>query len=181
MTRELVLRNRQQDCRIDGRQLRRIAKCLLTEVVSLNGFELGVHLVGPAEMTRLNGTFLHHAGSTDVITFDYGESVEAPVRASKGDGPCHESSRACLQGEIFICPHQAVVQARRFRTTWQAEIVRYLVHGVLHLLGYDDFRPRARRAMKGAEDRVVRALARRYALRSLAKASRRRPPARRAN
>jgi len=68
---------------------------------------------------------LRHAGATDVIAFDYS------IRASH------------LRGEIFICVDEALVQARRFRTTWQSESVRYVVHGVLHLLGFDDRRPAA--------------------------------------
>ena len=50
-------------------------------------------------------------------------------------------ARRPLHGEIFICVDEAVWQARKFRTSWQSEIVRYLVHGVLHLLGHDDSRP----------------------------------------
>jgi probable rRNA maturation factor len=62
-----------------------------------------------------------------------------------------------------------VQQARRFRTTWQSELVRYVVHGVLHLLGYDDRDSRARRRMKAAEDALVRRLARQYIFRELSR------------
>jgi len=43
-----------------------------------------------------------------------------------------------LLGEIYICVDEAVLQARKFGTSWQSEVIRYLVHGVLHLLGFDD-------------------------------------------
>ena len=46
----------------------------------------------------------------------------------------------CCTGKSFVCLDEAVRQARRFHTTWQSELVRYVVHGVLHLLGYDDQR-----------------------------------------
>ena len=98
-------------------------------------------------MTSLNESFLHHKGPTDVITFDYSET-----------GPADEG----IFGEIFICVDQAVSQARRFRTTWQSELVRYLVHGLLHLCGYDDLRATSRCEMKIAEDRLVRQLADRF-------------------
>jgi probable rRNA maturation factor len=52
---------------------------------------------------------------------------------------------AHLHGEIFICPEVAATQAREFRTSWQEEIVRYCVHGLLHLRGYDDVRAADRR------------------------------------
>ena len=71
-------------------------------------------------------------------------------------------SRPLLHGEIFICLDEAVSQSRRFHATWQGELVRYAVHGVLHLLGYDDQNARVRRKMKKAEDTLVRRLAARF-------------------
>jgi rRNA maturation RNase YbeY len=102
-------------------------------------------------MTRINETRLRHAGSTDVITFDYGEPK----------GP--------LAGEIFVCVEEALVQARRFRATWQEELVRYIVHGVLHLRGYDDLGTAARRRMKREEGRLLRKLSRDFRLSKLAR------------
>jgi rRNA maturation RNase YbeY len=62
-------------------------------------------------------------------------------------------------------------QACRFHTTWQSEVVRYAVHGVLHLMGYDDLRPEARKLMKREEDRLLRQLARRYPIEKLARSA----------
>ena len=75
-----------------------------------------------------------------------------------------------VHGEIFICIDDAVKQARQFRTTWQSELVRYLIHGVLHLVGYDDLTPAGRRAMKREENRLLRMLSRQFSLRRLANA-----------
>ena len=61
-----------------------------------------------------------------------------------------------LCGDIFICVPEAVLQARRFRVTWQSELARYLVHGLLHLRGYDDQTSAACRRMKREENRVVK-------------------------
>ena len=110
-------------------------------------------------MTRLNETFLHHPGSTDVITFDYAEPAAPSARSPR--------SPALLHGEIFVCLDAAVSQARRFHTTWQSELVRYIVHGLLHLLGHDDRDSRARRGMKRAETLLVHKLARQFDLRAL--------------
>jgi len=74
-----------------------------------------------------------------------------------------------LQGEIFICLSEAVAQARRFRTSWAEELTRYLIHGLLHLFGYDDLKPALRREMKREEDRLVRKLRRRFTLLKLRK------------
>ena len=152
MTRILSVRSRQRTRPVDTRQLRRIALWALEERFGDTAFELGIHLVGAAEMARVNGTFLNHEGSTDVITFDQGE----------GGGGLH--------GELFICVDDAVAQARRFRTTWQGEVVRYVLHGLLHLHGFDDLEPAARRRMKREENRLVRLAARRFSLRRVARA-----------
>jgi probable rRNA maturation factor len=135
--------NRQQTRAIDLRMLRRIVHTLLSELLQTGHRELGISFVASPEMTRLNETFLRHAGSTDVITFDY-SSYESRITN-------HESR---LHGEIFICVDEAVIQARRFRTSWQSELVRYIVHGVLHLLGFDDARP-VRQGMKSEENRLL--------------------------
>jgi probable rRNA maturation factor len=113
--------------------------------------ELGVNLVGAREMTLVNETFLRHEGSTDVITFDH---TDCPPKTTS----------PALHGELFICVDEAVQQARRFRTSWQSEVVRYLIHGVLHLRGHDDRRASDRRKMKREENRLVRRLGRKFSL-----------------
>jgi rRNA maturation RNase YbeY len=107
-------------------------------------------------MARINKTFLNHEGSTDVITFDY---AELKTQNSK--------LKTVLHGELFICVDDAIAQAREFRTTWQSEVIRYLVHGVLHLLGHDDHAAAARRRMKREENRLLRRLAREFSLADL--------------
>jgi rRNA maturation RNase YbeY len=65
---------------------------------------------------------------------------------------------------------EAVSQAKPFNATWQSESIRYLVHGVLHLLGHDDRRAAARRRMKQEENRLLRQLSRRFSLAQLGRA-----------
>jgi probable rRNA maturation factor len=55
-----------------------------------------------------------------------------------------------------------VAQARRFHVHWQSELVRYIVHGLLHLQGFEDLDPAARRRMKRQEDRLLKHLAGRF-------------------
>jgi probable rRNA maturation factor len=161
----LAITNRQRRQPIRRRLLREIATHLLVEQCGLRAYDLSLCLLAAPAMTRLNEQFVGHAGCTDVITFDYagGRSL-APTRRG-----------GTLQGEIFICVDEAVLQARRFRTSWQSEVVRYLVHGVLHLRGYDDLHPAARRRMKRQESRLLRALAARFALSQLARRSKLQP------
>ena len=212
---ELVLQNRQRVRALDLRRLRRIARALLEDILGLPSYELGVHFVAVPEMIRLNETFLEHAGSTDVITFDHSEKPfgDPPSSRSRRGHETHfnsglgtrnsefgveqsllTSAAACrkdagplgvtscpprcrpgpaagpaLHGEIFICLPEAVDQARRFGTTWQSEVVRYLVHGILHVRGHDDLDTASRRRMKREEDRLLRELTGRFRLSRLAR------------
>jgi probable rRNA maturation factor len=133
---------------------RQIARALLDDLLTLPAYDLEVSLLADPAMTRLNEQFVHHAGSTDVITFDYSD----PPPPASG-----------IHGELFLCPDEALRQARLFRTTWQSELVRYLVHGVLHLLGHDDQSPVLRRQMKRAENQLLRALTSQFPLEHLAR------------
>ena len=151
MSSALTVRNRTRAGALDIPLLRRIALALLRELLDRQDFELGLYVVDAKEMTQLNQTHLRHRGPTDVITFDYGDPAQ-PRR---------------LAGEIFVCLDEAVRQAARYHVTWQSEIARYLVHGVLHLAGYDDAAAASRRHMKKREDLLVRALGRRFRLRQL--------------
>jgi rRNA maturation RNase YbeY len=126
--------NRQRDRRISVPALRRWTVATLRLLQS--DAELGIHLVTPVEMADVNWRFLRHSGSTDVITFDHGS---IPGR---------------LHGELFISIADAVAQARSFQTTWQQELGRYVIHGLLHLTGEDDLEPGARRRMKRREDQL---------------------------
>lgn len=136
----LLLRNRQRVRAVDTALLRRFARSLIENQSAIATYELGIHLVAAREMTLLNETFLHHTGSTDVITFNHAE----------------ENSTDSIHGEIFICLDDAVKQADAFRTTWQSELARYVIHGVLHLRGFDDLTPSKRRVMKREENRLLR-------------------------
>jgi probable rRNA maturation factor len=153
----VTIRNRQRTWAVDLRLLRAVVRELFNELPLVEEAELGVFLVAAPEMTRLNQTFLHHAGSTDVITFDYADHASRITRHAPA-----------VHGEIFICVDEAIRQARRFRTTWQSELVRYIVHGVLHLMGHNDHRASVRRKMKREENRLLRRLASRFPLSRLA-------------
>jgi probable rRNA maturation factor len=156
----VVITNLQRAQKINLPLFRQIANALLA-VLEVEKAETGICFVDAREMTRLNETFLRHAGSTDVITFDY----SAPKSRTRAATPR-------IHGEIFICVDEAVVQARKFGTSWQSEMVRYLVHGTLHLTGHDDRAPAARRKMKREEDRLLESLARRFSLAQLSRPAR---------
>jgi|SRR5436190_5746807 len=151
MTTALSFRSRQRARALDPRLLRQIVRHLLHEEFALQEYELCFHFVGEKEMARVNWQFLEHEGSTDVITFDLAEP------GSSG-----------LAGEIYISVPDAVKQAREFGTAWQEELIRYIIHSLLHLQGYDDLEASKRRVMKREENRLVKKVASRFSLRNLA-------------
>jgi probable rRNA maturation factor len=146
----VVVANRQRTKKINLRLLKQIVGELFAEL-KITEAKLGINLVGTKEMAKVNWNFLRHEGPTDVITFDH------------ADGG-HGVTPPTLHGELFICVDEAVSQAKQFGTGWQMEIARYVVHGVLHLLGHDDLKPALRRKMKREENRLVRLLAGRFSL-----------------
>lgn len=167
MTGELCLRNRQRTRSVDLRLLRRIARTVLVNFLPPQQVELCIQLVAAPEMIKLNETFLGHAGSTDVITFD---CSDPKFRFASGPPQLETRNsklKTSLSGEIFICLDDAVAQARRFQTTWQSEVVRYLIHGLLHLHGFDDSDSISRRRMKREENRILREISQMFALRCL--------------
>jgi probable rRNA maturation factor len=172
MSRVLALRNRQRVRAVDLRMLRRVADWTLAEFFSASGHELCIHLVSAREMARVNQTFLKHAGSTDVITFDHSELERRPARL-RGSRPGGQKdapeAMTSLHGEIYISVADAVAQARTFRVTWQSELVRYLIHGLLHMQGFKDGTLAARRRMKSEENRLLKLAARQFQFRDLAR------------
>jgi probable rRNA maturation factor len=101
--------------------------------------ELSVALVGDREMAELNRRYLDHEGPTDVLAFPYG---------TEGDR---------VRGEIVVNAERAVTEARGRRHSAEAELMLYVVHGLLHLLGCDDAEPAERRAMRRREAELLAA------------------------
>jgi len=166
---DIAILNRQRVRKINLRLLKKIVNALLAEL-EIKKAEIGICLVAAPEMTRLNETFLKHKGSTDVIAFDYQDSVgQASSLSHSKIRKVRDRQDVCpaLQGEIFVCVDEAVLQARKFGTSWQSEVIRYMVHGVLHLLGFDDSSAGTRRKMKREENRQLREMTRRFPLSKL--------------
>ncbi|MHB8519259.1 MAG: rRNA maturation RNase YbeY [Limisphaerales bacterium] len=160
---ELHLCNRQKRLSVDLRLFRQIARAAIADdrATSPDGppghYDLGIYFVTARAISKLNEKYLRHQGPTDVITFNYAERASAAAGQHR------------VHGDIFISADEAVAQAGAYRATWQAELVRYLVHGLLHLGNFDDKSPSARRVMKREEDRRLRKLARQFSFAQLAR------------
>ena len=100
-------------------------------------FSLELNFVTKDIITQVNTKFLGHKYATDVITFNYSD----------------ESNN--FEGEIFICPAVAKENAKKFKVSFDDELRRLIIHGFLHLIGYDDREKKKKQEMKVAEDYFV--------------------------
>ena len=104
--------------------------------------ELRIIYIDDRAMIRLNTTYLRRRHATDVLSFPLGDHPER-----------------LLEGEVYVNLDQARRQARRYRVTLKNEAARLVIHGVLHLLEYDDKLAREKREMSRLEDEYLRAIA----------------------
>ena len=111
---------------------------------------LNVVVTSKATMQAMNWDFLKHEGATDVLTFDLREQEQL-----------FEDEAAA---EVYVCPEVAFEYSMKFGTTPSYELVLYMVHGMLHLAGEDDFDDESRKSMRAAEARVMEALGLRHNL-----------------
>jgi probable rRNA maturation factor len=101
----------------------------LTLSTGVNEAEVSLALVEDRKMQELNKQFLGRETTTDVLAFTY----------EKGDN--------YLQGEIIVNAQVAAREAEQTEHSAQEELLLYVVHGGLHLLGYEDYEPEDRQQM----------------------------------
>ena len=104
----------------------------------INSAELSLVFVTGRAIRAINKRQLGHDFVTDVITFDL---------RSEGSLP--------FEGELVICPAEALRNARAFGDPLEREVLRYVAHGILHLLGYDDATVQQRAAMRKEENKLL--------------------------
>ncbi len=131
--------DRQTAMRVSARKLQRVVR----EVLSFEGIdaaEICIRLVGDRSMAMLNRRWLSHEGPTDVITF-----------------PLSDENDAVLVGDIVVSTETARRVAGELGWPARHELAYYVVHGLLHLAGYDDRAAADRRAMRARERLAMRA------------------------
>ena len=129
---------------IDATRLRTRARGILKQLGHVRS-ELSVALVDDAEMRELNGAWRGKPRPTDVLAFSMLE----------GEGAEH---RRRLLGDVVISVETARRQARARHRALDEELTRLLIHGTLHLLGFDHVRAADARVMRAEERRLFRAV-----------------------
>jgi probable rRNA maturation factor len=130
--------------RIPRRWLARAARTAMRATRRGRRAEVEIAIVSDTAIARLNRRFLRHRGATDVITF-------------QGTGLAGDRSI----GEVVVSVDRARAQARRMGCPLRTELATLVVHGILHLGGYDDHRKSDAAKMHARQDAIVRRLRRR--------------------
>jgi len=85
----------------------------------------------------INNSFLGHNYPTDIITFDYSKK------------------KLLFDAELYISLQEAQRNAKKYRVSLEQELMRLVIHGILHLLGYDDKNVKERVIMKKLENHLI--------------------------
>ena len=137
-TPQISVRNLQRNIRVDVVDLEKFAAKAVKLCLDLPGNKkteleelpkISVLIVSDRKIASLHKQFMNESGPTDVITFQH--------------------------GEIFISAEMARRNARRFKNSLGQELRLYLVHGLLHLHGFDDRDPESARKMEGVQRKIL--------------------------
>lgn len=139
----ITLTDQQKALTISFAQVRQVVRHVLSEEGQACD-EVTICFVDTPTISQLHQKFFNDPSPTDCISFPLDDPEEAtPYR---------------ILGEIFVCPDTAIAYALKHQKDPYDETKRYIVHGLLHLLGYDDTETEARKVMKKAEEKHMRRL-----------------------
>ena len=133
---QIALNIRRRTPAVDRRRLRRAVRAILGEA-AIGEALVSVAVVDDGTIRELNRRYLGHDEATDVLSF---------VLEETGDR---------LEGEIVVSADTAAETAPRFGWSAEDELLLYVIHGMLHLVGYDDTTPRKRAMMRKRERKYL--------------------------
>ena len=108
----------------------------LSVQLDFNISNLEINFISGEDIRLINKTYLNHHYTTDTITFNYSDVVKQ------------------IDGEIFISIEDALTNSKKFKVTLSDELVRLVIHGILHLLGYNDQTISDKKTMKRLENKL---------------------------
>ncbi|MCQ9208510.1 MAG: rRNA maturation RNase YbeY [Omnitrophica bacterium] len=130
---------------------KKAARALVRRVLKLKGLtkaEVSILFAGKTYIRTLNRRFRKIDEPTDVLAFSMYEGRENPLHPE-------------VLGDLVICPEIAQKYARSYGTSLNREIYLYLIHGILHLLGYDDTSAKKRIIMEKEQNRILKKILKR--------------------
>lgn len=127
--------NEQSQITIDSHQVEEIIKNVLLQEAE-TADEVSVNLISKEAICLLHEKYFNDPTPTDCISFPMDDADELPYR---------------ILGDIFVCPEVAIEYANQHCEDPLMELTLYIVHGLLHLLGYDDIEEEDQILMRQAE------------------------------
>ena len=131
---------------VDADALHRLAIGVLKAERKAGPLELGVVVTTDDEVHALNREYLGHDYKTDVISFGM-EGEEEFITPQE---------RPAYLGDVVVSYERAAEQGPEYGHTAEQEVATLMVHGLLHLLGYDDMEDEAREKMHARQDEIIR-------------------------
>jgi probable rRNA maturation factor len=135
--------------RLAKKWLRQVVDTVLSTQKVNRPVELSLIITGDEEVHRLNRDYRGIDVTTDVISFALSENVADTEFVTPPD-------RISRLGEVIISYPQAIRQARENKQTIKAELAWLVVHGLLHLLGYDHQDDESEAVMRKREDKILK-------------------------
>lgn len=150
---DIEIANQQNGLDLDEAFLREV----VTTTLSAEGVaaaEISLALVDQATIRRLNRDYLGRDEKTDVLSFRLSGQDDDSARTPGAVSPCTRARP--LEGEVVVNVEMAVEMGAKFYWTARDEVVLYVVHGLLHLVGYDDLSAAEREEMQHREREILR-------------------------
>lgn len=129
---------------LNKKKLEKIVRFVLKSVGVFQA-NLSIAFATDSEIRRLNYLYRRKNIATDVLAFSMREGKRLKRDSS-------------ILGDIVISVERAKKQAKRFDSTFKRELYLYIIHGILHLVGYGDEKPSAKRLMRRKEIEILNAL-----------------------
>ncbi len=146
--------------RINQKYLEKVAEKTLQAVGIKKSAEISLVMAGERRIRLLNKKFRGIEKITDVLSFgnEEMENKKAGNKSGKSIKFINPPGDILYLGEIFICYPQAEKQARQKNHSVKKELAILLIHGILHLAGYDHKEEYEKSEMKTIEEKVLAAL-----------------------
>jgi probable rRNA maturation factor len=122
----------------DHARLKKAVRLVLQDA-DIRSAEISIAIVDNSRMRELNRHYLQHDYATDVLSFTLEQDKES----------------GCLDGEIVVSADYAAREAERYGWTSEDELLLYVIHGALHLVGHNDATPDGKLTMREAEARYL--------------------------
>jgi probable rRNA maturation factor len=160
---EVFVADEQRSVAIDLSRWRALAEAVLADEGVRGNVELSLLFVEEDDIAALNEQFLGDAKPTDVLAFPI-DAVDVDVMSSPTSGrsgpdrpPPDPGDQPLLLGDVVLCPAVASAQATEHAGTLDDELALLVVHGILHVLGYDHDQPDETVAMRRREVALLEA------------------------